>query len=359
MSIIKFNTIRFNTLDSNIIPFNGVHKYGSCIGVPPIIPDIPEEPDVPINPDVDENGYIIFADPEVARICAENWGDGTGITLEQAAAVTSVGTVFKGNATITSFNEFGKFTKAQAVPANAFNGCTSLGRIDLGNVTSLGASALYNCSALEIDDLAMPNLTNLGQNAFYGVKIKKISNLGKITALPAASSATHNFGDKSVLEEVALPIGITKIGVYAFLNYTLLTGNFNLLSVTIIGGSAFQNTAITSIMLPLVNTISWNAFTDCKKLKFVKIGDSIEKIEAAAFQNCISLENVIIENTTPPTLSGTAFTNTNNCLIYVPDASVEAYKTATNWSSYASRIFPISQLSTDNPDLYNEIKDYL
>jgi len=33
-----------------------------------------------------------------------------------------------------------------------------------------------------------------------------------------------------------------------------------------------------------------------------------------------------------------ALENTNNCPIYVPSASVNAYKTATNWSTYASRI---------------------
>ena len=41
--------------------------------------------------------YIVFKDPVVAKICAENWGDGNGITPEQAAAVTDIGTVFKGN----------------------------------------------------------------------------------------------------------------------------------------------------------------------------------------------------------------------------------------------------------------------
>lgn len=62
---------------------------------------------------------------------------------------------------------------------------------------------------------------------------------------------------------------------------------------------------------------------------------------------------------TPPTLSGafdacTALTN-----IYVPDASVTAYKEATNWSTYASRIKGISALATDNAELYEEIKEYL
>jgi len=41
-------------------------------------------------------------------------------------------------------------------------------------------------------------------------------------------------------------------------------------------------------------------------------------------------------------LGTSAFDSTNNCQIYVPAASVDAYKAATNWSSYASRIQAIA-----------------
>jgi hypothetical protein len=37
-------------------------------------------------------------------------------------------------------------------------------------------------------------------------------------------------------------------------------------------------------------------------------------------------------------LGNNAFYNTNNCPIYVPSASVNAYKSASGWSTYASRI---------------------
>jgi len=39
--------------------------------------------------------------------------------------------------------------------------------------------------------------------------------------------------------------------------------------------------------------------------------------------------------------SAYAFNGTNNCPIYTPSASVEAYKTASEWSTLADRIFPI------------------
>jgi len=40
-------------------------------------------------------------------------------------------------------------------------------------------------------------------------------------------------------------------------------------------------------------------------------------------------------------LGASAFNDTNNCPIYVPSESVEAYKSASGWSNYASRIQPI------------------
>ena len=51
-----------------------------------------------------------------------------------------------------------------------------------------------------------------------------------------------------------------------------------------------------------------------------------------------------MESETPPTITSYSFANTNNAPIYVPDASVTAYKTATNWVLLASRIFPISDI---------------
>lgn len=52
-------------------------------------------------------------------------------------------------------------------------------------------------------------------------------------------------------------------------------------------------------------------------------------------------ERIVMTATTPPTLSNaTCYANK----VYVPDASVAAYKAATNWSTSASKIFPISDL---------------
>ena len=50
-----------------------------------------------------------------------------------------------------------------------------------------------------------------------------------------------------------------------------------------------------------------------------------------------------IKATTPPTLDSTAFSDSGIQTIYVPAASLDAYKSATNWSAFASKIKAIPQ----------------
>ena len=286
------------------------------------------------------------------------------------------------------------------VSANALSGYTALTSlfIDWSKITSIGASAFSSCTSLPTyEELNLPNLTSLGQNAFYGVKIKKL-NLGALTTLPAATTSTQNFGDKTTLEEIVLKDGITTIPQYSFNGYTALKKCAVPTSVTSVAQQAFDNCKalldfdfgnITSIgryvfrnctslgkegelSIPkLTGTIGSQSFMATKYTKIVNLGSAtsiedglanwvgtfakmpnltevrlpatITNIGSLAFYYDKALVSVICEAVTPPTLYSNAFFDCNNTfVIYVPDESVEAYKTASNWSAYASRIFPMS-----------------
>ena len=58
---------------------------------------------------------------------------------------------------------------------------------------------------------------------------------------------------------------------------------------------------------------------------------------------------LICRASTPPTLGGAIISKdwikATIGEIYVPDDSVEAYKTATNWSAYANKILPLSHFN--------------
>ena len=143
----------------------------------------------------------------------------------------------------------------------------------------------------------------------------------------------------TTVKRVVIPNTFTAIGNNAFNGCSLTSvtiGN----SVTSIGRSAFIDcTNLTELTIPnSVTSIGYQAFNYCSALTSVTIPNNVTSIGEGAFRYCSALTSVTIKATTPPTLGGNAFYDTNNCPIYVPAESVEAYKTATNWRTYASRI---------------------
>ena len=87
-----------------------------------------------------------------------------------------------------------------------------------------------------------------------------------------------------------------------------------------------------------VTSIGAAAFYRCSGLTSIDIPSGVTSIGNYAFQYCTSLTSVTVNPTTPPSLGYFVFDNTNYCPIYVPSASVNAYKSASGWSTYASRI---------------------
>lgn len=79
-------------------------------------------------------------------------------------------------------------------------------------------------------------------------------------------------------------------------------------------------------------------------LTSLTLGSGLEYIGNNAFYNRTNLTSITCLAETPPTLNTNmnAFDNTNNCPIYVPENSVDAYKAA--WSKYASRIQAIPEV---------------
>ena len=111
--------------------------------------------------------------------------------------------------------------------------------------------------------------------------------------------------------------------------------------VTEIASNAFAFCKfISRVDLPKgLRYIGEGAFMRCSSLTSVTIPSGVTSIGTYAFYNCSGLTNITINATTPPTLSNiNAFTNTNDCPIYVPSGSVDTYKAASKWSTYASRI---------------------
>ena len=141
------------------------------------------------------------------------------------------------------------------------------------------------------------------------------------------------------LTSITIPDGVTSIGNYAFNSCYSLTSITIPDGVTSIGSGAFQYCySLTSITIPdSVTSVGDYTFYGCCSLTSITIPDGVANIGNYAFQYCYSIKQYIMERSTPPTLSNSNAFNgiVPCCYIYVPAASLNAYKTATNWSVYA------------------------
>ena len=121
------------------------------------------------------------------------------------------------------------------------------------------------------------------------------------------------------------------------------------IGLSLIGDNAFSGcSGLASIVLP--ESITWigsSAFNGCSGLigRFT-IPEFVTRIDYKAFYDCCNIDEIIMLNTVPPTLGTSVFCTTNpSFVIYVPYESLNAYKTANNWSNYEPYIKPIHSSS--------------
>lgn len=227
---------------------------------------------------------------------------------------------------------------------DVFRHCSSLTSVTISDsVISIGNYAFSDCDSLA--SITIPrSVTSIGGggttcHAFYessGLTSVTFENGSQLTEIGYAC-----FYGCTSLTTVNIPNTVTLIGDFAFLGCRSLSSIDIPSGVTSIGDAAFRNCEdMTSVSIPNnVTTIGSRAFSFCTSLTSCTIGTSVTSIGVYAFYGCGSLTSITCLATTPPTLGDYhVFENTNDCPIYVPSASVNAYKSATNWSTYSSRI---------------------
>gem|GEM_PF-528435 len=311
---------------------------------------------------------INFADQNVKALCVANWdtsGDGE-LSYTEAAAVTSLGEVFKSKTNITSFDELQYFTGLTAINSQAFYMCTYLTSVVVPeNVLSIENSAFQQCTRMT--SIVLPDgMQVIRPQAFYSCGLTHIDIPETVTVINR-----HAFASCHGLTEVSIPSSVYLIGNFAFQNCDGLTSIFIPATVTSLGDNIVSHcTNLVSIEVDPGNPnydsrYGCNAIIETSTNKLISgcsstiIPEDVTAIGTSAFQltapteitipsgvtfigdhafwGCTGMVSITLLCATPPTLDNDVFTNVPKYIpVYVPCGSLAAYQAAAGWSDFTN-----------------------
>ena len=264
---------------------------------------------------------------------------------------------------------------------NAFQGCQRLNNVTIPNsVTRIDGNAFSSCNSFT--NIVIPDsVTTVGPYEEQGEPTTEgiFANCHGLTSCTLSRNMTNippsmfrgcksltSVGGSGSGASVEIPSNITKISKEAFYLCDGITSVTIPNTVNELGGCVFESCKnLRNVSLPnSITHIPDSTFNACSSLTNIIIPNSVTRIGSSAFYYCnlssinipsgvtfmgdevfgrnSGMTSVTVNAITPPTLGSKVFDYTNNCPIYVPCESVEAYKAASGWKSYASRIQGIS-----------------
>lgn len=216
-----------------------------------------------------------------------------------------------------------------------FRECYSLGAIILPrSLTEISEQAMTQCYSLRVLSLP-PTITAIRDNA-----ISNCYSLKKITIPKGLLSLGSYALQANGVTEIRLPSSLTSIGKSCFAEARCLRKINVPAGVIALPNYAFSNClSLEHVELNEgLESIGSNAFNSGRALQTLIIPSTVTSIGNSALSTYYCLAIVTVLATTPPTLGSSAFSSSGIKKIYVPAESVEAYKSATNWSNYAEKI---------------------
>lgn len=293
---------------------------------------------------VEEIEYEVTDNEAKAVEVNKDYSSATSITIPESVTydnvtytVTAIGS--RAFTSSTQLKTINLPNTLKQIGEYAFKGCTSLLSIEIpDSVSTLGNSVFNACESLvsvklpdslrAIPDLAFDNchalseinfpetLEQIGSKSFYRTKLKSVIIPEKVTTIEA-----YTFCNCADLVSVKLPANLTTI--------------FD---------RGFAATAIEEISLPnSIKTLDVYAFNACRKLRSVYIPEGVTSISDYAFQACDSLHEFHIRRVSPLSITDDVFGAPNvrtpidtQVTLFVPNGSLDAYKNANVWSSFAN-----------------------
>ena len=283
--------------------------------------------------------------------------------------------------------------------SSIFRDCTNLTDMNIPeSLVTIGEYCFYNTKIK--GELNLPNVITIGKWAFANTQITKVKSLGKITEYNA-------YFDNCPLTELNIPETVTKIWRLSSPNVTTFTCkyenlleldyyvfNLPLVSEDVINLCKCKSSwaeifriNVNQVYMPLITQGDPSGYYS--NYWYHKPYFAIERVNPAftcgllylrdmsimypaTFSNC-KITNLVINRETPPEWRNTndaesvsdeqnsksrVFYASEVTNIYVPDSSVDTYKSDENWQSVADKIKPLSELASVNTrEEYDQLSD--
>ena len=276
----------------------------------------------------------------------------------------------------------------EEIGVSAFSSCKSLMTEVFfpESLKSIGRNA-FEESAIKGNLILPQNIEVIGERAFRGCSYLtgSLTIPNKITEIPTGAFSTYDWetGERGFNGVLKLPDGLQTIGAEAFAGASF-KGELTIpKNVSVIGARAFKDTEFSGVLdLPSelislgseafsgcwrlsgvveipenIVAVPSRLFYHCTGLEGVKLHKDVEVIESQAFLECYGIYSIVSEAKNPPTINSNSFDGVakDNFTLEVPEASVNLYKNASNWSEFkriaAHREFSISR------NLYRTLND--
>ncbi len=273
---------------------------------------------------------IAFEDDAVKALCVKNWDtnkDGA-LSYGEAAAVTSLGEVFKENTSIKKFDELQYFTGLTSIGENAFRYCSNLEKVTIPrNVVTIEDYAFYlNGRLSALNFMSENSLESIKNYAFTNASFKTVNNLDKLTYIGECA-----FKYCRSLQTFDMPSSLAYIGNSAFFN------------------CAKYNTVIPSSVV----NIQAEAFSHCSSLdKDQTIGDPNYKLTIGkdAFLSCPLHKIVINCDIIFTSLISDCFfgDNADDFICYVDNHTYDCFQNMEWTAEQKWRVLPYVNLGNRN-----------
>lgn len=276
---------------------------------------------------------ISFIDSKVKALCVKNWDtnkDGN-LSRDEAAAVTDLGDVFKGNHEIILFDELKYFTGITNL-GSAFEDCTELLSLTIpANVEELEpVGNLASLVSLKVDENNTKYDSRDDCNAVIETETNKLVMGCKTTVIPDGITVIGRiaFGGRWGLDVIKIPSSVKVIEAGAF-GWAMALINLKLpSSLETIGNGAFEFIGLRHIFIPS---------------SIVSFGEGVFRGSG------MFLKSVTVEWNQPLAIPANTFAEIDlgNVTLYVPAGSKAAYQSAPVWQNFGE----IVELSNEMADI--------